>query len=358
MNPMDRFLAVYDDEKRKNLDRVPSFVQDVKPDFFAINEEAMMDDYEGELTYSTKYDAPIVLGFDSVFSGIPGSCKTDNVEVTLDNGEKTTVGMGGQVSREGSSYYGGGALTSLENLEALSSTLKKVDSSKAIKANMEYCESIRDRIFPVTMIGGIFDRVWQAMGMKTFARHMRKRTKLYQGIVKYFAEISKMNVQGLIDATGGRSKIVNILDDIAFKGRSMIPPERFETDYVPYYKEITGMIRDAGMYAQLHTDGDVTEMIPILQKAGFQGLQGWEGGCDPFEIAEKFPDFVVVGFGDVSDVLPFGTEEEIYTHVKELMDALKENRHFVCGPSTVIVKEMPLQNVRWFMDAIKKYGKY
>jgi uroporphyrinogen-III decarboxylase len=60
----------------------------------------------------------------------------------------------------------------------------------------------------------------------------------------------------------------------------------------------------------------------------------------------------------VGDVLPFGTPKEIDAHVKSLMDALKENRHYVCGPSTVIVKEMPLKNVQLFMSAIKKYGKY
>ena len=358
MNPAERYLAVYDENARKNLDRVPTHVQDVKSVFFTMNEEGMMNNYEGELTYSVKFDAPIVLGFDAVFAGVPSSCTTEFVEITLDNGEVSTIGQGGQVSRKGSSYYGGGALTTLENFEKLSATLKKVDTTLQIEQTMKYYESLHDKIFPVTMIGGIFDRVWQAMGMKQFARNFRKKTKLYRDLVKFYADICKMNVQGLIEATGGRAKIVNLLDDIAFKGRSMIPPERFEEDYMPYYKEINSMIRDAGMIAQLHTDGDVTEMIPILKKSGFQGLQGWEGGCDPYYINEHYPDFVVVGFGDVSDVLPFGTKEEVYAHVKDLMDALKENRHYVFGPSTVIVKEMPLDNVKWFMDAARKYGKY
>ena len=68
--------------------------------------------------------------------------------------------------------------------------------------------------------------------------------------------------------------------------------------------------------------------------------------------------FVVIGFGDVSDVLPFGTTQQIEIHVKTLMDALKENRHFIIGPSTVIYRTIPLQNVTTFLRAVHHYGKY
>jgi len=162
----------------------------------------------------------------------------------------------------------------------------------------------------------------------------------------------------LINATGGRGKILTLLDDVAYKGHPMISPERWEKDFLPYYKEITSIISDASMISQIHTDGDVTELISSFKKAGFQGLQGFEGGCDPYYVNEHHPDFVIVGFGDVSYTLPYGTQDQIESHVKELMTALKENRRFVIGPSTVIFKEIPIENVRIFVNAAIKYGKY
>ena len=101
----------------------------------------------------------------------------------------------------------------------------------------------------------------------------------------------------------------------------MISPERWGQDFMPLYKEITSIIADAGMIAQYHTDGDVTIMVQSIQEAGFQGLQGWEGGADPYYINDNFPNFIVVGFGDVSDVLPFGTPTQVDEHVQMLMDA-------------------------------------
>jgi uroporphyrinogen-III decarboxylase len=208
------------------------------------------------------------------------------------------------------------------------------------------------------MVDGIFDRVWQSMGMIQFSRNFRKNTRLYRELIRFYAEIAEMKIIGLINASGSRGGVLNILDDVAFRGRPMISPERWKQDFYPYYKKLTSLINDAGLIPQIHSDGNITELVPLFQQVGFRGLQGWEGGCDPFYINENFPDFVVIGFGDVSQVLPFGRREDIIEHVKHLMKAFKTNRHFVIGPSTVIHEKIPLDNLKIFISAINKYGKY
>ncbi|MFX0136544.1 MAG: uroporphyrinogen decarboxylase family protein, partial [Candidatus Hodarchaeota archaeon] len=149
-----------------------------------------------------------------------------------------------------------------------------------------------------------------------------------------------------------------LLDDVAFKGRPMISKERWEQDFLPFYKDLISLILDANLIPQIHTDGDPTELIPSFKKAGFRGLQGWEGGADPQYINDKFPDFVIIGFGDVSHILPYGNQEQVKIHVKELIKIFKNNRHFIIGPSTVIFQEIPLKNVVIFLKAVNKYGLY
>ncbi len=359
MNPRERYLAVFDEDARQDLDQVPTFTQGVKPRFYQKYEEELFGDMDfGQLTYNLKFDPPIALGFDSVFGGIPSSVKVKQTEMTDEKGNKHKVGLSGQVGKKGSTFYNKGLLFNQDNLDNLKANTQKFDNSEAIKQTIDLYEEVSDKIFPVVMVGGIFDRVWMGMQMKYFSRHYRKKTKLYKDIVKFYAQVMKWNVEGLIEATGGRAGVVNILDDVAFKGRLMISPERWEEDYGPHYKEICDIISDAGMIPQVHTDGDVTELIESFQKVGFRGLQGWEGGVDPYYVNENFPDFVVIGFGDVSHVIPHGTKDEIEEHVKELMDALKENRHYIFGPSTVVQADDPLENVRYFMECGKRYGQY
>lgn len=357
MNARERYLAVYDDSERKNLDRVPTFVQNVLEDFISLHKDEILNSYKGDTFNNLYFDIPRILGFEAVFAAFASSFKSRRIKITLDSGESFKIGIDGQ-AKKSSTYYEGGAITSLDILERLWANIKKVDMSDQIQKLLNLYDSYSPSIFPVLMLEGLFDRVWQAMGFSTFSRNFRKKTKLYQELIKFYAELVTIQIEGLIEATGSQGGVVNILDDLAYKGRTMISPERWEQDFMPHYIEINSMLSDAGLIPQIHTDGDVTEIIPSLQKAGFKGLQGWEGGCDPYYINDNFPDFVVVGFSDIHEILPFGTPEQIDAHVKNLMDALKDNRHFIIGPSTVIFKEIPLKNVQIFIESIKKYGKY
>ena len=251
----------------------------------------------------------------------------------------------------------------LEILDQLRSNMKVRHKIQANRSIYKQYNKISDICYPILQVGGIFDRVWQAMGMKKFSYHFRKKTKLYRELVNFYAEILVHNVEGMISTIQSlgmdcKLKVINVLDDLAFKDRPMISPERLRDDYLPYYKEVTSLISDAGLIPQFHSDGDMTSLIPFLQEAGFLGLQGWEGLANPIYINDHFPDFVVIGFGDISDVLPFGSVNDVEMHVKELMDALKENRHFIIGPSSVLYKGIPLENVTTFIHAAHKYGKY
>ncbi len=358
MNACERYLAVFNDDERKKIDRVPTHVQYIRDEFVIQHKDALLENYKGKFFGIPYFDIPFVLGFDAIFASFPSSVKINSIKIKDSKGNKIRIKASGEALHSDSPYYQGGYIHSMEILDKLRANLKQVDRSKQIKRVISQYEKFSPLIFPVLMVDGIFDRVWQSMGMPIFSRNFRKKTKLYRELIKFYAEIMKIKIEGLIEATGRRGKILNILDDVAYKGRTMISSERWEQDFLNYYKEINSIISDAGMIPQVHTDGDPTELIPSFQKAGFRGLQGWEGGCDPFYINKHFPDFVVIGFGDVSDVFPYGTPEQVDNHVKKLMEALKDNRHFILGPSTVIFKKIPLENVKTFMTAALKYGKY
>ncbi|GAI01990.1 unnamed protein product, partial [marine sediment metagenome] len=128
--------------------------------------------------------------------------------------------------------------------------------NELIKKSINFYDKISPYIFPVLIVDGIFDRVWRSMGIVSFSRNFKKNTKLFRELIKFYANLVQINIEGLINATGGKGKIINILDDVAYKDRSMISPKRWETDFMPYYKEINSLISDANMISQIHTDGD------------------------------------------------------------------------------------------------------
>ncbi|MFX1600588.1 MAG: uroporphyrinogen decarboxylase family protein [Promethearchaeota archaeon] len=358
MNARERYLAVFDEEARKKLDRIPNNVQYITDEFITEYKMEIMKNYSGKLFNNSYLDIPYILGFESIFARFPLSYKIKSVKVHYIEGKTIKIRENGQSIRQKSTYYEGGFVHSSDILDELWANLKKIDNSSYIIKIIQQYEKVAPFIFPVLTVDGIFDRVWRSMGMPIFSQNFRKKTKLYKNLIKFYAELATLNIEGLIEATGDRGKVITLLDDVAYKGRVMISKDRWNQDFLPYYNKITSIIKDANLIPQIHTDGDPTELIPSLQKAGFQGLQGWEGGADPLYINNNFPNFVIIGFGDVSYILPYGDKKQVKNHVKELINIFKENRHFIIGPSTVIFKEIPLENVKIFMNSVKNYGKY
>lgn len=358
MNARTRYLAVFEDEGRKNLDKIPTHVQYIREEFISKYKAEIMKEYHGNLLNNTYFDIPYVLGFESIFAPFPLSFKVKPLKLRDENGKLVVIKESGQSMKQYSSYYEGGFINSIDILDNLWTNLKQVDNSEYIKKVIKFHEKLAPLIFPILTVDGIFDRVWKSMGMTNFSRNFQKKTKLYNKLIKFYAGLAKLNIEGLIEATGERGKLITILDDVAFKGRPMISKERWNQDFLPYYKEIISIILDSNMIPLIHTDGDPTELIPSFQKAGFRGLQGWEGGANPQFINDNFPDFVVIGFGDVSYILPYGDQKQVESHVKELINVFKENRCFIIGPSSVIFQKIPLKNVRAFISAVQKYGKY
>ncbi len=358
MNAKERYIAVFQETGRKKLERVPSFVQYIREEFIDLHKNSILNDFRGELFNNLYFDIPMSLGFDSIFALFPSSIKFESVRVKNKEGKEIRIGIDGEPIHKKGFYYEGGYIQDLDILEEVENNVKIIDNEENIKKVLKYYEKLSSKIFPVLMVDGIFDKTWRAMGMSLFSKNIAKNSNFYQKIVQFYARICEINIEGLINALDSTDLVVNILDDVAYKNSLMISPLQWRRDYLKPYQKINSMIRDAGLISQVHSDGDVTELIPSLQEAGFLGLQGWEGGCDPYYINEHFPNFVVIGFGDVLQTLPYGSEEEIKKHVKSLMAALKENKHFIIGPSTVIFKEIPLENVKTFLAASKQYGFY
>ncbi|TFF93100.1 MAG: hypothetical protein EU544_06375 [Promethearchaeota archaeon] len=357
MNAKERILAVYNDEERKNLDRVPTHVQYVDPPFISKYIEYLEDKYDKDV-FNQYFGAPYALGFDSIFAPFPSSIKFRSIKVLDKQGNSVRIGLNGQKIKQKTPYYEGGYVYSLETVHRMKESLQIINKRNQISAYLKKYEKIEDKIYPIVMVDGIFDKAWQAMGMVEFSKNFSKKTRLYKELIQFYAHITETEIKALIDASDKKKRVINILDDVAYRGRTMISPKRWDEDFLPLYKKITKLITEAGMVPQIHTDGDPTDMIPYFQKAGFYGLQGWEGGADPFLINQNFPSFVILGFGDVSHILPYGTASEIKLHVQSLMNALKDNRHFIIGPSTIIQETISLKNIKIFMAAVKKYGKY
>jgi len=97
----------------------------------------------------------------------------------------------------------------------------------------------------------------------------------------------------------------------------------------------------------MHTDGDVREIIDDLIQVGIDVLNPIQPECmDPVEIKRKYGERLTLhGAVSLQRTLPFGSPAEVRRKVRHLIECCNVNGGFVLGPSNVMFKEIPPENI-------------
>lgn len=93
---------------------------------------------------------------------------------------------------------------------------------------------------------------------------------------------------------------VTIAEDMSYNNGPMISEAHFDEFIAPYYRQIVPRLQEWNAPAIVDTDGDVTMMVPWLQREGIRGVLPLErqAGVDGMDLRRAFPDFLMVGHFD------------------------------------------------------------
>jgi uroporphyrinogen decarboxylase len=172
------------------------------------------------------------------------------------------------------------------------------DVAKRLPQNIAALESsLRDRVFPVRLGGN-------PVGFSFFPRYLMGDVQymltLYDdpGLIKEFNRFFLdflMEYWSLI-LTEFDIDCVFILEDMAYRGGSMISPQMFEEFMAPYYRELVYFVRGFGVeYVFVDCDGLVEELIPLWIETGVNGLFPIEAVNDIVTIRETYPQLRMLG---------------------------------------------------------------
>ena len=80
-------------------------------------------------------------------------------------------------------------------------------------------------------------------------------------------------------------------------------------------------------------------------------------GMDLKHLKEEYGDkLCLIGNIDVSQLLPYGTTDEVFTAVKKCITDAAEGGGYMLGACTDITNSCKLENVLAMIEATKKYG--
>jgi uroporphyrinogen decarboxylase len=156
--------------------------------------------------------------------------------------------------------------------------------------------------------------------------------------------------------------ILFVGDDVAMQTGLLMSRKMWRQWFGPRLSRVITAAREINpdIQVQYHSDGKINDLVPDLMNVGVTILNPVQPECvDHRWIKAEYGERLAFcgGLG-VQSVLPFGTPDEVRAHVKDVIEALGVGGGLIIGPSHVIERDTPLENILAMLDAIDQYGRY
>ena len=116
---------------------------------------------------------------------------------------------------------------------------------------------------------------------------------------------------------------IGIMDDWGMQNGLIVSPDYFRKYYKPLYTEYAEIAHDYGKFVFMHSDGNITGIIPDLIEAGIDAINSQLFCMNIEELGSKFRGKITFwGEIDRQNILPNGDRLEIENAVKRIYDNL------------------------------------
>ena len=126
----------------------------------------------------------------------------------------------------------------------------------------------------------------------------------------------------------------------------------------PYIKRAVDWAHERGVYARMHSCGDINPFVPELIDIGMDGLNPLEvkAGMDPVFLKEKYGDKLVF-HGGINAVL-WDQPEAIKAEINRVIPKMKENGGYIFASDHSIPENVSLEDFKGIIREVMQAGSY
>lgn len=156
--------------------------------------------------------------------------------------------------------------------------------------------------------------------------------------------------------------VLHLGDDVAMQTGLLMSKKMWRQWFKPRLQRVIRAAKEIKpeIIIQYHSDGKINDLVPDLIAAGVEVLNPVQPECvDHAWIKAEYGNQIGFWGGlGVQSVLPFGTPDDVRAHVKETIEKLGTGGGLVIGPSHVLERDTPLENILAMLEAMDVYGNY
>jgi len=174
-------------------------------------------------------------------------------------------------------------------------------------------------------------------------------------------EIHLKNLERFLGAVGNNIDIILFGDDLGMQSGPQMSPDMYREYFKPRHQILWSKAKElADVKVMLHCCGGVRELLPDLIDAGLDTINPVQINARGMESDQLKKDFgkelVFWGGGcDTQQILPNGSPEEVYKHVKQQLEVLSPGGGFVFQQVHNILPDVPPENIIAMFSSVKDF---
>lgn len=294
--------------------------------------------------------------------GEGGMSAEDHTELALRIGmDAIGFGMGwggiGRVSAQASDgtwHYTGGRIKTWDDL----AREEPPDSTSAFEKLERYLEATHGTGVGVWVyLHGPFDPAYLGMGYEHFMVSLYDDLPLVEAVMDRQNDYSTDVLARICEYP---VSFIFIADDVAEKDGMMIRPQWFRELWLPRLAKLVAAPRAKGIRLVYHSDGNVTELLPIVVEEGFQAINPIESySNDIYAIKERWGKQITLwGNIDQAHMLSYATPDEVRADVLEHLRRLMPGGRYVLATGHSVVDSIPPENYLAMLNTWEEFGRY
>jgi uroporphyrinogen decarboxylase len=226
----------------------------------------------------------------------------------------------------------------------------------------EYLETMAQHL-PADMkllvqLGYVFMGAWQLMGFENFCLKLVDDPGLVQAVVDWLgsSQLAVLEILLQYDCVG----TIWLPDDLCYNSGPVVSPKVYRTYIYPWYVKIVNRCHQADIPVGLHSDGDLTRLLPDLVACGFDAIHPFEPPMnDIVAVKRDWGDRISVAGGvDLKETLCRGSPQDVEDEVRSRVASLAPGGGWLLGSSNSIPDFVPVGNYKALLAAGLKYGRY
>jgi uroporphyrinogen decarboxylase len=150
-----------------------------------------------------------------------------------------------------------------------------------------------------------------------------------------------------------------LADDLGYNTGPLISPTLYRNLVFPYHKRLCDRFAEDGLKTILHSDGDVSSLIPHFLDAGFVALNPLEvkAGLDMRKLYEQYGNRLIF-YGNIDVRKLSGARAEVEEEVMEKLSFAREHGQYIYHSDHSVPHSVPFENYAYAVELVRRYGVY